>query len=112
MKTKMQIATLVAFSGLLLPASASAKGPRPQISMQAARAKALAYVPQGRIRSAELETEKGRLIYSFDIQVPGRQGIEEVQISAIDGKLVSREHETPAAESREARLERKAPARH
>jgi hypothetical protein len=111
MKTKMQIAALVAFTSLLLPASAWAKGPRPQISMQAARAKALAYVPQGRIRSAELETEKGRLIYSFDIQVPSRQGVEEVQISAIDGKLVSREHETPAAESREARSERKAPAR-
>jgi hypothetical protein len=112
MNTKMQIAALAAFAGLLLPTGASAKEPRPRISMQAARAKAVAYVPQGRIRSAELETEKGRLIYSFDIQVPGRQGVEEVQISAIDGKLVSREHETPAAESREARSERKVRARH
>jgi hypothetical protein len=112
MKMNMQIAALAAFAGLLLPAGASAKGPRPQISMQSARAKALAYVPEGRIRSAELETEKGRLIYSFDIQVPGRRGIEEVQISAIDGKLVSRQHESPAAESREARAEHKEAGKH
>ncbi|MEA3061141.1 MAG: hypothetical protein QOJ94_922 [Sphingomonadales bacterium] len=111
MRIKIRIAALAALTGLLLPTGAPAKGPRPQISMAAARAKALAYVPQGRIRSAELETEKGRLLYSFDIQVPGRQGVEEIQISAIDGKLISREHETPAAESREARSERKGRAR-
>ncbi|HEY0412772.1 MAG TPA: PepSY domain-containing protein [Allosphingosinicella sp.] len=89
----------------LLANGASAKAPQPRISMQAARAKALAYVPNGHIRSAELETEKGRLIYSFDIQVPKRSGVEEVQISALDGSLVSRKHETAAAESREAKSE-------
>jgi hypothetical protein len=75
------------------------------VSMQAARARALALVPHGRIRSAELEREHGRLIYSFDIAGPGRTGIEEVQISALTGQLVSRTHESPAAERREARTE-------
>jgi uncharacterized membrane protein YkoI len=73
--------------------------------MQAARVRALAVVPRGRIRSAELEREHGRLIYSFDIQVPGRAGVEEVQISALTGRLISRRHESPAAERREAGIE-------
>ena len=59
----------------------------------------------GRIRSAELEREHGRLIYSFDIAVPGRPGVEEVQISALTGRLISRRHESPAAERREAHRE-------
>ena len=109
---KIRTAALAALAGALLAGGAWAKAPRPQISMQAARARALAYVPQGRVRSAELETEKGRLIYSFDIEAPGRPGVEEVQISAVDGTLVSRKHESPAAETREARSERKAPRRH
>jgi len=88
------------------PALAKPQGAR--ITMAAARAKALAAVPHGRIKSAELEREHGRLIYSFDIAVPGRTGIEEVQISAIDGKLVSLEHETPAKERREARADARA----
>jgi hypothetical protein len=101
--TPLILAALVAAGG---PAfAAPAKAQRPRISMPAARARALALVPHGRIRSGELETEHGQLIYSFDIQVPGRPGIEEVQISALDGRVVSRTHETPAAERREARTE-------
>jgi uncharacterized membrane protein YkoI len=69
--------------------------------MEVARAQALAAVPHGRIKSAELEREQGRLIYSFDIAVPGRAGFEEVQISAIDGSLISVRHESPADERAE-----------
>ncbi|MEA3064354.1 MAG: hypothetical protein QOJ27_793 [Sphingomonadales bacterium] len=82
-----------------------AKSPTARITMAAARAKALTVVPHGRIKSAELEREHGRLIYSFDIAVPGRTGIEEVQINALDGSLVSVQHETPAKERQEARDE-------
>jgi hypothetical protein len=91
--------------------SAPAAGQRPRISMQVARAHALALVPHGTVRSAELEREHGTLIYSFDIQAPGRAGIEEVQISALTGRLVSRSHESPAAEHREAQAEARAPHR-
>jgi hypothetical protein len=86
-------------------APAMAQTRHPLVSMQTARARALAVVPRGRVRSAELEREHGRLIYSFDIAVPGRAGIEEVQISALTGRLISRRHESPAAERREARTE-------
>jgi uncharacterized membrane protein YkoI len=97
--------SLIAIALLLAAAAAPAAPAHPRISMQAARARALAVVPHGRVASAELEREHGRLIYSFDIRVAGQPGIEEVQISAIDGGLVSRTHETPAAERREARAE-------
>lgn len=96
------LTTALAASSLL------AKPQAGRITMEAARAKALATVPHGRIKSAELEREHGRLIYSFDITVPGRTGIEEVQIGATDGKLVSLEHETPAKERREARADARA----
>jgi uncharacterized membrane protein YkoI len=70
-----------------------------------ARRTALARVPNGRVRSHELEREHGRLIWSYDIAVAGRTGIEEVTVDAITGRVVSHEHETPADERREAREE-------
>ncbi|HEV7587810.1 MAG TPA: PepSY domain-containing protein [Longimicrobium sp.] len=79
-----------------------------------ARATALATVPRGQVKSGELEREHGQLIYSFDISVPGRSGIEEVQVNAVNGRIVSHVHETPAAERGEARAEHRehAPAAH
>lgn len=96
---------LAVATALLASPAVSADARHPPISMQTARARALAVVPHGRIRSAELERENGRLIYSFDIRVPRRSGVEEVQISALTGRLISRTHESPAAERREARTE-------
>jgi len=72
-----------------------------------ARATALAEVPNGKIQSHELERERGALLYSFDIKVPGKAGIEEVQVDAISGKIISHEHETPAMEKKEAAAEAK-----
>lgn len=70
-----------------------------------ARRTALRVVRNGRVRSHELEREHGRIIYSYDIAVPGRSGIEEVTVDAITGRIVTHEHESPAAERREARQE-------
>jgi uncharacterized membrane protein YkoI len=83
-----------------------ARIPEPQ-----ARRTALAAVRHGRVRSHELEREHGRLIWSYDIAVPGRSGIEEVTVDALTGRIVTHEHETAAAERREARQEA-AQARH
>lgn len=81
----------------------SAQGPKQQakVSMRVARATALKEVPNGKVQSEELEREKGKLIYSFDIKVTGRSGIDEVHIDAITGKVLSKEHETPAMEAKE-----------
>ena len=101
---KSSLCLIVAVTALT-PTALAALQAHPSISMQAARARALALVPNGTIRSAELERERGRLIYSFDIDIPHQPGVEEVQISATTGRLVSRTHESPAAEHREARAE-------
>jgi uncharacterized membrane protein YkoI len=78
-----------------------------KISEETARATALKEVPNGTVKSSELEREKGKLIYSFDITVPGKTGIEEVNVNAIDGSVVAREHETPKMEKAEAAKEAK-----
>jgi hypothetical protein len=72
------------------------------ITEDAARATALGRVPGGEIRSAELEEEDGRLIYSFDIAVEGASGVQEVQVDATDGSVVGVEHESAEREAEEA----------
>jgi uncharacterized membrane protein YkoI len=78
-----------------------------KISEETARATALKQVPNGTIKSSELEREHGKLIYSFDISVPGKTGIDEVNVNAIDGSVVAKQHETPKAEKAEATQEAK-----
>jgi uncharacterized membrane protein YkoI len=74
-----------------------------RVTEAAARRTALAAVRNGRVTSHELEREHGHLIYSYDIEVPGRRGIEEVQVDAVSGRIVAHEHETPAQVRAEAR---------
>lgn len=76
--------------------------------MADARAMALKTVPNARIQAGEIEREGGRLIYSFDMKVPGKSGIDEVNIDAIKGTLVSHQHETPKNERAEAKADAKA----
>ena len=71
-----------------------------KIAEAAASATALAAVPGGKIKSHELEREKGKLIYSFDIKT-SKPGVTEVNVDAITGKIVSVEQETPAQEAKE-----------
>jgi uncharacterized membrane protein YkoI len=69
------------------------------IDEAAARKTALAAVP-GEITKTELENEDGLLIWSFDIKVEGKEGIEEVHVDAKTGKIVKREHESGGTEPR------------
>jgi uncharacterized membrane protein YkoI len=78
-----------------------------KISLETARATALKEVPNGTVKSSELEREHGKLIYSFDINVPGKTGIEEIAVNAIDGSVVSRAHESAKTEKKEAAQEAK-----
>ncbi|HEY0803076.1 MAG TPA: hypothetical protein VGD54_19730, partial [Steroidobacteraceae bacterium] len=52
--------------------------------------------------SGELEAEGGCLIYSFDIQVPGKKSITEVAVDAGTGKVLWKKHEGPKAQAAEA----------
>lgn len=72
------------------------------IRPDSARKLALARVPGSRVEAAEIEMEDGKLVYSFDLKVGNAKGIEEVLIDARSGKVVSVEHEDPAAEAKEA----------
>jgi hypothetical protein len=83
--------------------------PKPRVTESAARAIAMARVPGAQVKSHELEREHGKLVYSYDLAVPGKSGIEEVQVDARTGKIVAVEHETPKAEQREKAQEQKAP---
>jgi uncharacterized membrane protein YkoI len=87
-----------------LPDSLTSKA---KVTEEAAAKTALAKVPKGSIESVELEREKGKLLYSYDIKVAGKKGVEEVQIDAMTGKLLSAVHESPAAEKKEAAAEAK-----
>ena len=76
-----------------------------KIAERDARKTALAQVPGGKVRSHELEREKGKLIYSYDIKVAGKPGIEEVNVDAITGEVVAHEHEDAKAEAKEKKAE-------
>ncbi len=53
------------------------------------------------VKSGELEGEGGCLIYSFDIQVPGKQSIVEVAVDAGTGKVLAKTSEDPQAQATE-----------
>jgi uncharacterized membrane protein YkoI len=71
-----------------------------------ARRTALAKVPRGRIVQEEIEQEDGKLVYSFDMKKGTESGVEEVRVDALNGSVVSVEHEDPAKEAAEAKQEK------
>lgn len=78
-----------------------------KISLDEATKIALGRVPNGKVKKHELERENGNVIYSFDIAVAGQPGVEEVHVSAIDGRVISQVHETPKQEKAEAAAEKR-----
>lgn len=72
-----------------------------------ARRTALAAVPGGKVQSHELEREHGKLIYSYDIKVAGKPGVEEVNVDAITGAIIAHEHEDAKTERKEKQAEAK-----
>lgn len=106
-KAATTILTLAAAVAIAQPASAQKKETQAQLRKEAkvtstaARATALKEVPNGRVQKSELERENGKLIYSFDVKVPGKSGFEEINVDATTGAVVSKEHETPKMEAKE-----------
>lgn len=88
----------------LLSASAFAKdklAAKAKISESEAKKIALTKVPGGKVTEGELEEEKGKLIWSFDIATKGSKDITEVAVDAITGEVVSVDVETPADQAKE-----------
>ena len=76
-----------------------------RINYDTAKSTALARVPGGRVVDGELEREHGRLIWSFDIAVPGTRNIREIHVSALTGHILSVTTETTTDQTREAAAE-------
>lgn len=68
---------------------------------------ALAEAPGGKVKTAELEEENGRWVWSFDIATPGTEDITEVVVDARTGTVVSVGKETPDTQMKEKKAERK-----
>jgi uncharacterized membrane protein YkoI len=82
-----------------------------KISKAEAQRIALDKVPGGTIKEGELEKEKGKLIWSFDIATPGTKDITEVQVDATTGQVVDIAKETVAEQEKEKRADAKAKAK-
>ena len=77
------------------------------ITADSAQKIALAQVSHGWVRSAELESDSGTLVYSYDIKARGKAGVQEVNVDAKTGAVVSTKHESAKAEAKEAKAEAK-----
>ena len=109
MKTKAILSATIALALLAagLAGCATEEQEQAQLAAQAkvsradAEKAALAKVPGGTVKDAELENEKGKLIWSFDISTPGSPNISEVAVDAITGVAGDVEIETPADQAKE-----------
>jgi uncharacterized membrane protein YkoI len=120
-RSKIAVLTLIAVFGLGTATMHAAETKKKEdqaalqkeakISMKKAREIALKKAP-GTVKSSELEREKGKLIYSFDIQTTSKTEITEVNVDAMDGKIVSVEHENAKKEAEEKKAEAKEEKKH
>jgi uncharacterized membrane protein YkoI len=108
MKIKMIVCTVLAAA--LLAGCATEKSEARQaklaakarISKDNAEKTALAKVPNGTIKEAEIEKEKGKLQWSFDVVTPDTKDITEVNVDAMTGDVISVEKESAESEAKEA----------
>ena len=72
-----------------------------KISKDTAQQTALAKVPNGTVKAAEIEKEKGKLQWSFEIATPSTKDITEVNVDAMTGDVISVDKESAASEAKE-----------
>jgi uncharacterized membrane protein YkoI len=72
---------------------------------------ALDKVPGGTINEGEIEKEKGKVIWSFDIATPGTKDITEVQVDAMTGAVLDIAKETVADQEKEKKEDAKKKAK-
>ena len=100
----LTLSSIVLSAGLFLGCASEKDGKlegQARITKPEAEKVALAQAPNGTIKEGELEKEKGRLIWSFDIATPDSKDITEVQVDAQTGQVVAVEKETPKQEQKE-----------
>jgi uncharacterized membrane protein YkoI len=72
-----------------------------EVSRANAEKIALGKVSNGTIKEGELEKEKGKLLWSFDLTTPDTKEITEVNVDAITGEVVAVEKESAEKEAKE-----------
>ena len=77
---------------MLLSATAQASAP---ISYDRAEATALGMVPGGEVVTGELERTGAKLVWLFDVSIPGSRNVREIQVDGRTGSVVSNTLETP-----------------
>jgi hypothetical protein len=105
MKTKLLLPALLAL-GVGMAGCRSLES-QARLSRAEAEKIALTKVPAGTVKEGDLEKEKGRLIWSFDIATPSTKDLTEVQVDAVTGDIVSVATETPADQEREKKEKEK-----
>jgi Peptidase propeptide and YPEB domain len=100
----LALLTLPAWGSDQSKASYAALSKEAKITMEQAEKAALAK-EAGKIQEKEIEREKGRLIYSFDIKMA--DGIHEVNVDAMTGEIVEDTVENAAAEAKEKAADKK-----
>jgi uncharacterized membrane protein YkoI len=113
MKKSTLVIGLVLASILALASAVSAKdlaqadlAKQAKITKAQAEQIALAKVSHGVVQSAEIENEKGHLVWSFDITRPNTKDITEILVDAQTGKIISKQNETPLDQAKEAAADR------
>jgi uncharacterized membrane protein YkoI len=104
MKMKNKIACVLVAS--VLAGCVSGERREAKISEAQARSIAMNRVPDGKIKEAELEKEKGKLIWSFDMARPGTRDVTEVNVDAITGEIVAVDVESADKEKAEQHEEK------
>ena len=108
MKTRSYVTAAILCAGLSASILVMAEETQQQLQSEAkvtesaARATALARVPHAVVKASELEREKGKLVWSYDLTTPKSKNITEVQVDAITGKVVGVNVETPKDQAKEA----------
>lgn len=103
----LRVTRVLAVAGLVAAAASTTFAASTDVTKEAARSAALAAVPGGVVQSAELETEHGRRIWSFDIKDAKSPNVVEIQIDAKTGVVVSKAVESVHDQKREAIADQK-----
>ena len=108
-RTLMVVGWLVSTANLMAGQTETDLMKEAKITKVQAERRVLAKVPRGVIKSAEIEKEHGKLIWSFDIARAGTRNITEVQVDAKTGKIAAVDVETPKDQSKEAAADKAKP---
>jgi DNA-binding protein YbaB len=100
----LALLSLAAWAGGESRSSQAALSKEAKITMEQAQETALAK-EAGKIQSKEIEREKGKLIYSFDVKMA--DGVHEVNVDAMTSEVLEDTVESAAAEAKEKAADKK-----